>query len=252
MKVIYNNGKQDLPTCSLVDEDGDVIRDCSKCNGFKDAYPEGCLHLTAFEEKLESKGLIEIYKADEYSRKQSILKPILFILLLGTIIFSLYHMNKIPNIEISIGRTQLETESMKNEMLNLQTEILSLRTEVKTLNDKLEKLLTEKNKVTEVTEPESIQYKHKIVIPYFKQYWDNLSNTSTVLFDTKSSIRVISSENIKNISVDFVHNGTLVKAKLMIDKAGCIYYDNCTQWEAEVIMQKLLNKVQNNSMRGDE
>lgn len=87
------------------------------------------------------------------------------------------------------------------------------------------------------------RFKHKLVIPYFKCYWDILESTKATLGQSLSLIQVAKYKDGLEISTAFEKNNNLNVVEILLLPDGTIYYDGCSQFQAEVIMQKLLDNI---------
>jgi len=144
---------------------------------------------------------------------------------------------------------EIQTLKVQEQLRVAQVEIGELKVQIKELEQQINNITpvveVVQSVVPELRDVELIEgvYENRVDIAYFSQYWNRLSSTKVQLFDSMSNIVVNSDDNWSYISTEFKSNDIEKQAKLKVGEDGYIYFSNCSQWEAEVIMQKLLEEL---------
>lgn len=193
------------------------------------------------------------------SKIKTLLPWIILSIVIGAIVSQLvmtYIMYR--NLKPVIKETR-EMSQMQNKLLEriekINRDISSLETNVATtiegLNDLEKQIFGEVDKEpvpdtdTDPSDTDAIFIADgRVVIPYFSQYWSDLSPVSSAhIFESRNDITVDRRSSKLLITTDFVRDGGGHHVEIELYPDGSIRYKGANQYEAEVIMQRLLDNV---------
>ena len=294
-KVIYNNHLAHLPVCVLVDENGQLLEQCSQCDTeeevLKDDYKTGCLFPKATDMKVADKEadiplVVRMPQKEKSSKKKETKVPInleipkalkrkkkqgfndfkgLFWMVIGVLFFmtGFWVQSNMPTIVPSSRITSMDQEisALKKDFAEMSAQIEELKAEIAVLQERIAEMsevlpsltVSASGYVAPVPATTELQellnvpeaYVGKIKIAYFKQYYQHIDTTSSAkVFNSRNTINVIDLGDNLFINHHFVRNSKAKYAELKLEQDGVIYYRGCSQYEAEMIMQRLLESAQ--------